>query len=117
MFESQCLAVHRFAVKVLRDCEDFCTELDINTVIRVVYSSFDVTAAFGFELALQRFDLGVVSERLYQSLENRLFKPLPNSDYFWVQEEHKLFLDNLELIDKSYINETFDYSITCIIRD
>ena len=98
LFESQCLAVHRFAIKVLRDCEDFCTELDINTVIRVVYSSFDVTAAFGFELALQRFDLGVVSERLYQSLENRLFKPLPNSDYFWVQEEHKLFLDNLELI-------------------
>ncbi|MCJ8280036.1 MAG: hypothetical protein MJK14_09005 [Rivularia sp. ALOHA_DT_140] len=35
LLESECLAVHRFAVKVLRDCEDFCNEIDIDTVIQI----------------------------------------------------------------------------------
>ncbi|MDY6902412.1 MAG: HEAT repeat domain-containing protein, partial [Cyanobacteriota bacterium] len=74
LLESQCLAVHRFAVKVLRDCEDFCSEIDIDVVIQLVYSRFDITAAFGFELALERFELKKSNSKLILLLTNRLFQ-------------------------------------------
>jgi len=100
LLESQCLAVHRFAVKVLRDCEYFCTEIDIDTVIQIVYSRFDVTAAFGFELSLKRFELEGGNQQLLEYLANRLFQSKPNFNVenLWVHEEHKLCLDSINLI-------------------
>lgn len=107
LLESQCLAVHRFAVKVLRDCEDFCTEIDIDTVIQIVYSSFDVTAAFGFELGLKRFELEGGNQQLLEYLANRLFQSQPNTnlDNYWLHEEHNLSLDSINLIVYLVINQ------------
>lgn len=107
LLESQCVAVHRFAVKVLRDCEDFCTEIDINIVIQLVYSRFDVTAAFGFELGLKRFELEGGNQQLLEYLANRLFQSQPNSnlDNYWLHEEHNLSLDSINLIVYLVINQ------------
>lgn len=54
--ESKCEPVHEFAVKALRDCQEFCEQMPIDAVIMILQSPYNVSAAFGFELAKSRYD-------------------------------------------------------------
>lgn len=54
--ESECLPVHQFAVKALRDCHDFLDQIDVDAIIMLLERQYDVTAQFGFELAKKRYN-------------------------------------------------------------
>jgi hypothetical protein len=54
--ESECLPVHEFAVKALRDCKDFLDEIDEEAIIMLLERKYEVTARFGFELAKARYN-------------------------------------------------------------
>ena len=77
LMNSKSYLVINFAVKVLRDCKDFCASLNINTIMELVYSKHQVIAVFAFELALQRLNQDKPNKKLILFLTNRL---LPNTD-------------------------------------
>jgi retron-type reverse transcriptase/predicted DNA-binding WGR domain protein len=54
--ESECLPVHEFAVKALRDCSDFIKDLKEDVILIFLSSPYEITAGFGFELAMDRYD-------------------------------------------------------------
>jgi len=54
--ESECLPVHEFAVKALRDCREFIEKLDVSAVLMMLERPYEITNALGFELAASRFD-------------------------------------------------------------
>lgn len=54
--ESECLPVHEFAVKALRDCREFTETLDPRAILMLLESAYEVTNRLGFELAAARFD-------------------------------------------------------------
>jgi len=49
--ESECLPVHEFAVKALRDCPKFVETFDTQAILMLLSRPFAVTAKFGFETA------------------------------------------------------------------
>ncbi len=62
--ESHSELVHRFAVKVLRANADFTSSLDGEGLAVLILARYAATAAFGFELARQRFPLDAPDEVL-----------------------------------------------------
>ncbi|MEP6923456.1 MAG: WGR domain-containing protein, partial [Pyrinomonadaceae bacterium] len=54
--ESNCLPVHEFAVKAMRDCREFCAKLDLEAVLMLLERPYEVTAELGFELAREHYD-------------------------------------------------------------
>lgn len=87
LMESKCRFVHHFAVNALYDCTEFCASLNINTIIKLVYTESQTIAAFGFELALRRLNQEKPSYKLILLLINRL---LPSNTIFY-------FTNNLDL--------------------
>ncbi|BAZ08704.1 WGR domain-containing protein [Calothrix sp. NIES-4071] len=77
LMNSKSHLVRHFAVKILRDCTDFCASLNINTIMELVYSTYQVIAVFGFELALQRLNQDKPNQKLILFLTNRV---LPSTD-------------------------------------
>ena len=65
--ESNCLRVHEFAVKALTDCQEFCAQLDVETIVMLLARPYEITARFGFELAKARYDVLVGSLKLRQA--------------------------------------------------
>jgi hypothetical protein len=53
---SRCGAVHRFGVKVLRACPDFCRRLPVPGLVRLLETPYEVTQELGLELAVHRYD-------------------------------------------------------------
>ncbi len=53
---SRCGAVHRFGVKVLRACPDFCRQLPVRALARLLELPYEVTQELGLELAVHRYD-------------------------------------------------------------
>jgi hypothetical protein len=53
---SHCEPVHRFAVKALRACPDFCRRLDVLALTQLLGVPYEVTQELGLDLAVQRYD-------------------------------------------------------------
>jgi hypothetical protein len=53
---SRCDVVHRFAVKALRTCDEFCRSLDIDALKMLLRAPYEVTVELGVELAVRRYD-------------------------------------------------------------
>jgi predicted DNA-binding WGR domain protein len=67
---SRCLPVHRFAVRVLRACPDFCRGLDVPALVRLLDAPYEVTQALGLELAVERYDPAAPDHALVLALAN-----------------------------------------------
>ncbi len=96
--ESECLPVHHFAVKVLKACPDFCTSLDINTIIQLANKPYEVTAQFGFELALLNYNPSQPNKELILALANCLSQIARNQAYHWIEEQREFFLEDRHFI-------------------
>ncbi len=53
---SRCDVVHRFAVKALRACDEFCRNLESDAVQMLLHAPYEVTVDLGIELAVRRYD-------------------------------------------------------------
>lgn len=54
--ESECTPVHEFAVKALRDCQEFLDTIETDAILMLLERPYEVTAELGFELARGRYD-------------------------------------------------------------
>ena len=90
---SRCAPVQRFAVLVLRDCPQFCAELDLATLIRLLRTSYEITAAFAFELARRHYDPEHAQPDLLLALADCIYAPARKQVWAWL-ETQELSMDS-----------------------
>ncbi len=98
LLESNCRPVHQFAAKALRACQQFCAEIDIDTVIRLVNTPYEATAQLGFELARTRYNPNNPNLEMVLALANCLFQPGRTQAHQWIEARRDRFLDDSNFI-------------------
>ncbi len=98
LLKSNCRPVHHFAVKALRVCQQFCAEIDIDTVIKLVNQPYEITAQLGFELASDRYNPTNPNLELILALANCLFPPARTQAHQWIEAQRQSFLEDSNAI-------------------
>ncbi|SRR5579883_138491 len=98
LLQSHCLLVHHFAVKALRVCHHFCASLDTDTIIQLVTKPYEVTAQFGTELALVKYNPTQPNTELILALVNSLSEQGRAQAYLWIEEQREYFLEDSNFI-------------------
>lgn len=92
--ESNCLPVHNFAVKALRSCKEFCSELDTEVLIMLLSRPYPVSAELGFDLVKNRYNPSSPDAELVLALANSTFQPARAQAYKWIDEDRHFFSRN-----------------------
>lgn len=92
--ESNCLPVHEFAIKALAACQEFCEQLDVETVVMLLARPYEVTARFGFELAKARYDAANPDRDLVLAVANSAFAEARGQAHRWIDAGQIHFLNN-----------------------
>jgi predicted DNA-binding WGR domain protein len=89
---SHCLPVHRFAIKALRACTDFCAGLETARIVMLLGVAYEVTAQFGFELAQATYDANHPDLPLVLATANCLLPNARTQAHRWITENQQAFL-------------------------
>jgi predicted DNA-binding WGR domain protein len=92
LLESEARPVHHFAVKAMRSCQQFCAELSLENLIKILARPYEVTAQLGFELARSRYQPEQPDGKLILALANCAFAPARTEAYRWINEQRDRFL-------------------------
>ena len=92
LLESNCHAVHNFAVRVLESCHSFYRQLDLKTLIEFIKKPYDVTARFGFELAIERYKKNPDIDLVLASA-NSILPKAHTAAYRWINAQPNRFLN------------------------
>ncbi len=98
LLESSCSPVHHFAVKALRGCPQFCAELDVDTVIKLLNKVYDVTARFGFEIARNLYNSAEPQRELVTAVVNCIVAEARSEAYQWIEEGRDRYLSDINFI-------------------
>jgi len=99
LLASNCRPVHHFAVKALKACPQFLTGIDADTAIKLIAVPYEVTAEFGFNLAVQnRYDKYPAHREVIVALVNCVFLPGRTQAFDWIDEQRDRILSDTELI-------------------
>ncbi|WP_103669708.1 hypothetical protein [Pseudanabaena sp. BC1403] len=92
LLESEARPVHHFAVKAMRSCQSFCTEIPLENLIKILDRPYEVTAQLGFELAGSRYQSDRPDGNLILAVANCAFAPARTEAYRWINEQRDRFL-------------------------
>jgi hypothetical protein len=92
LLESECHPVHHFAVKAMRSCQQFCAELELEKLIKILDCPYEVTAQLGFELARSRYQSNRPDGELILAVANCTFAPARTEAYRWINAQRDRFL-------------------------
>ncbi len=98
LLESSCRPVHHFAVKVLRDCPQFCAEIEAETVIKLLNKLYDVTVQFAFELARNLYSSAEPNKGLVLAVLNCIIPEARAEAYRWIEESRDRYLSDINFI-------------------
>ncbi len=116
LLESNCQAVHIFAVRVLEACPRFYTRLDIKTLIEFIKKPYEVTARFGFELALEKYQKINPDLELVLASANSVLGKARTAAYRWINAQPNRFMNAnfLAALITSQQPETRDFAQTLL---
>jgi predicted DNA-binding WGR domain protein len=109
--QSQCQSVHEFAVKPLKACSEFCQQIPIETLIRLLEKPYAVTAEFGFELARSRYQPEDPQHDLILAIANCAYAPARSQAHQWLQAQIDRFCADDRLIAALVISIQSDTQI------
>jgi hypothetical protein len=92
LLESAARPVHHFAVKAMRSCQQFCAELSLENLIKILDRPYEVTAQLGFELAGSRYQSDRPDGNLILAVANCAFSPARTEAYRWINKQRDRFL-------------------------
>lgn len=92
LLESNCKPVHQFAVKALRECSQFCSELDAEKIIKLLNKPYQVTARFAFELAQKIYNSAAPNLELVLALASCVIPEARTTAFRWIEETREPFL-------------------------
>jgi predicted DNA-binding WGR domain protein len=95
---SRCGAVHRFAVKALLDCPDFCSRLPLPALARLLEAPYEVTQELGFELAVHRYDPAHPSLELVLAMAHSGLAQARTKARGWIDWQRNHFIQDLPFL-------------------
>lgn len=95
---SQCSVVHEFAVRALKDNREFCERLDVDALKMMLESQYDVTAAFGFEMARSRYRADSPQPELVLALAYSKLEEVRRQAYAWIESGQRHFIQNVDFL-------------------
>jgi predicted DNA-binding WGR domain protein len=96
--ESQCLRVHEFAARALRDCKEFCAELDSEAIIMILSRSYEPSARLGFELARERCQTREPNRQLVLAAAHSNFAEARTEAQRWIDSNRAYFLSDVGFV-------------------
>jgi predicted DNA-binding WGR domain protein len=96
--ESNCQPVHEFATKAIADSPEFCQQLSIEILIQLLAKPYEITAQFGFELAISRYQPQNPQSELILAIANCAYAPARTQAYSWLAAQIDRFVTNDVLI-------------------
>ncbi len=96
--QSQCEPIHEFAVKPLKTCSEFCQQIPIDTLIRLLEQPYAATAEFGFDLARSRYQPNKPQHDLILAIANSEYAPARSQSHQWLQAQIDRFCTDDRLI-------------------
>lgn len=106
--ESECLPVHEFAVKALRDCPEFVAAFDTEAILMLLSRPFAVTAKFGFETAKKLYDPANPNIELALAVATSEDAEARAEAFKWIDAKHDLFAKNSPLFIKLFTSKHAD---------
>lgn len=95
---SRCEAVHRFALKVLRGAVAFCDDLSVESLLVLLRAPYEVTAEFGFDLAVRRYDPQNPNPELILALANCAFQRAREQSFQWIGDHKQTLLQDHDFV-------------------
>lgn len=108
LLESNCQPVHQFAIKALRECSQFCTELDTETIVKLLNKPYEVTARFAFELAQSLYNSAAPNLELVLALASCVIPEARTTAFRWIEETREPFLADANSIAALVTNSFAD---------
>lgn len=106
--ESECLPVHEFAVKALRDCKAFLSEIDSEAIIMLLERPYSVTAQFGFELAKARYNPASPDKNLVLAVATCANAKAREEGFRWIDANREMFAKDGDAIITLLICSYYD---------
>ncbi len=101
---SNCKIVNDFAAKALIECNDFCQNIDLDTLITLINKPYASTAKFGFTIARDRYNPTNPNLEFISALINCEYLPAREQVYQWIEGDKNRFLAESNLISMLVIN-------------
>ncbi len=92
--KSRCEPVHHFGTKVMRAAPEFCDRLDVESLILLLQSPYEVTGRFAFELAVSRYDAAAPDLSLILALVSAAYRPAREQAFAWVRDNPAAFFQS-----------------------
>ncbi|MEO2035267.1 MAG: WGR domain-containing protein [Planctomycetaceae bacterium] len=92
LFRSRCAVVHVFGVNVLRAANDFCQQLGVESLVKLLQSTYETTVRFSFDLATARYDAAAPDRMLVLALANCTYQPARVQAFGWIDADRAGFL-------------------------
>ncbi|MEZ6046409.1 MAG: HEAT repeat domain-containing protein [Planctomycetaceae bacterium] len=93
---SCCELVHQFGVKVLKECDEFCRQLEVNSLVSLLNVPYSVTNHFGLELVQARYDQSSPDLLLLGALANCGYAEARQQAYDWIAPAKDELFQNSE---------------------
>ena len=106
--ESQCQPVHKFAVKAIRTCTEFCRGISIEILLQLLAKPYEITAQFGFELARSRYQPDNPQSELILAIANCAYQPARTEAHQWIRAQIERFIANDRLIASLIVSPAVD---------
>lgn len=96
--ESHCLPVHEFAARALKDCKEFCAELDVSALMMILNLSYEVSARLGFELARERCQTREPNRQLVIAVAHCNLAEARAEAQRWINSNRAYFLSDVGFV-------------------
>lgn len=106
--ESECLRVHEFAVKALRDCPKFLETFDTEAVLMLLSRPYEITSKFAGEVAQKIYDSKNPNFELVIAVATSENEFTRSYGFEWIDENRDFFVKNPLLFQKLFSSKHAD---------
>ena len=98
LLSSRCLPVQEFAVKAIKENQEYCHALDIPNLIKLLDTAYEITAELAFNLANNKYDSQSPNCELVLAIANCILDTAREQAYKWIEAQREYFFSSSDFI-------------------
>jgi predicted DNA-binding WGR domain protein len=95
LLNSECKPVHEFATKAIQSCAEFCQNLNLETLLKLLAKPYEITAQLAFNLVREQYNPESPNFDLVLAIVNCEYGPARAEAYQWIQAQSEVFLSSV----------------------